>query len=179
MFVLVLGAKGGVGTTTFAFHLAQAVKAVPLDAADGSLALQSGGYGQSLDLSRIVQWTDHLRTRQAEMVARRRRTLLWTPPCGVWSEMVWDFVREVADLAHVVVDGGLAPPEDLAEQGLVDLIFVISAEEEIARWHERRLKGLWPGARVLVGDLKAAAQAIAVEVFGVTEVAPLLRIFQR
>ena len=43
MLILVVGAKGGIGTTTLAQHLCRQTNAVPLDAADGALAFQMAG----------------------------------------------------------------------------------------------------------------------------------------
>jgi hypothetical protein len=83
----------------------------------------------------------------------------------VWQAQVTAFVRDLAILGHVVADGGLAPPPPLA--ALATLILIVSANTPVARWHEERLKRQWPEARAVVGDLKAAAQALAEQVLGV------------
>jgi hypothetical protein len=102
----------------------------------------------------------------AERIARGGQTLLWTPPCAVWAETVWELVEQVENLGHVVADVGLDPPRGI--ERLVDLPLIVSRDgDRLAEWHERRLKGRWPGARAVVGDLKAAAAAVAEEALGV------------
>ena len=162
MLILTIGAKGGLGTTTLARHLGRYAGAVPLDAADGRLAAEAGA--TVLDLSAVPQWTPGRRSRAAEHVIRTRQPLLWTPACRVWEAHVAAFVQEVATAAHVVADGGIAPPLPLVE--LAAVLLIVSADDPVAQWHEQRLKAQWPSARAVVGDLKAAAHALAEQTLG-------------
>jgi len=166
MLILIVGAKGGLGTTTLAQHLSRYTGAVPLDAADGKFAVEASGPGTPvLDLSRVPEWTVTRRSQMAEQVAHTRQPLLWTPACTVWRAPVMAFVWDVAALAPVVADGGLTPPPALAD--LAALTLIVSADDALAQWHEQRLKQQWPQARAVVGDLKAAAQALAEYAVGV------------
>jgi hypothetical protein len=166
MLLLVVGAKGGVGATTLALHLCRLAGAVPLDAADGRLAVELSGPGVGvLDLAETPPWTVGRRSRVAEQVVRVRQPLLWTPACGVWREPVAAFVGDIAALGHVVADGGIAPPANLVD--LAAAVIIVSADDDLARWHEARLKQAWPQARAVVGDLRATAQALAEQLLGV------------
>ncbi len=166
MLILVVGAKGGLGTTTLAQHLCRQANAVPLDAADGTLALQMAGPGAPvLDLGFTAQWTASRRGRAVEQAVETRQPLLWMPVCTVWREPVMAFVWDAAALGHVVTDGGITPPPALVD--IASLLLIVSADTPLAQWHERRLKQQWSQAHAVVGDLKAAAQAIAEETLGV------------
>jgi len=166
MLILVVGAKGGIGTTTLAQHLCWQANAVPLDAADGALAFQMAGPGAPvLDLIRIVHWTADQRGRAVEQAVDTRQPLLWTPACTVWRAPVMAFVWDAAALGHVIADGGITPPPALVD--VASLLLIVSADTPVAQWHERRLKQQWPKAHAVLGDIKAAAQAIAEETLGV------------
>lgn len=162
MLILTSGAKGGLGTTTLAHYLCRYAAGVPLDAADGRLAAEAGS--AVLDLSAVPQWTPGRRSRAAEHVVRARQPLLWTPACRVWEAPVAAFVREIAAVTHVIADGGIAPPTALAD--LAGIILIVSADDPVAQWHEQRLKAQWPAARAVLGDLKAAAHALAAQTLG-------------
>ncbi len=165
MLLLAVGAKGGLGTTTLARWLCRKTGAVPLDAADGRLASDLSMPGSSvLDLADVPQWTALRRSQMVDRIVATRRPLVWTPACGVWPAQVGAFVEEMAAVAVVVADGGIAPPALLA--GLATRTLIVSANDPLSRWHEQRLKAQWPEALAVVGDLKAAAQAIAEETLG-------------
>jgi hypothetical protein len=166
MLLLVVGAKGGLGVTTLARLLCRQAGAVPLDAADGRLAADLSAPGSSvLDLADSPQWTVARRSQMADQVARTRQPLLWSRACAVWPEQVAAFVADVAALTPIVADGGIDPPPDLVR--LASLVLIVSADDPVARRHEQRLKAQWPAALAVVGDLKAAAQAIATQTLGV------------
>jgi len=166
MLILVVGAKGGLGATTLVQHLCRQANAVPLDAADGTLALQMAGPGAPvLDLIGIVQWTADQRGHAVEYAVETRQPLLWSAACTVWRAPVMAFVWDAAALSHVIADGGTTPPPALVD--LASLVLIVSADNPLAQWHERRLKQQWPQAHAVVGDLKAAAQVIAEETLGV------------
>ena len=168
MLVLVVGAKGGVGTTSVALHLIRASKGIGLDLADGMLAgrLERTAW----TLGRPVFATAGRKRKAVETVIQRRITLLWTPECLLAGDAVWDFVGAVADRAVVVVDGGLEPPEEIDR--LVDVRIIVSTETDVAQWHARRLKERFPDAAVAIVDLaqsrsatKEAAQELAAQIF--------------
>jgi hypothetical protein len=166
MLLLVVGAKGGLGATTLVRLLCRQAEAVPLDAADGRLAVDLSTPGASvLDLADTPQWTVARHSQMADQVVRTRQPLLWSRACGVWPDQVATFVADVAALTVVVADGGIAPPPDLVK--LASLVLIVSADDPVARWHEQRLKAQWPASLAVVGDLKAAAQAIAAQTLGV------------
>jgi len=166
MLLLVVGAKGGLGATTLARLLCRQAEVVPLDAADGRLVVDLSVPGASvLDLADTPQWTVARRSQMADQVARTRQPLLWSRACAVWPEPVAAFVADVAALTTVVADGGIAPPADLLK--LASLVLIVSSDDPVARWHEQRLKAQWPTALAVVGDLKAAAQAIAAQTLGI------------
>ena len=166
MLILVVGAKGGIGTTTLAQHLCWQANAVPLDAADGALACQMAGPGAPvLDLIRIVHWTADQRGQAVEQAVETRQPLLWSAACTVWRAPVMAFVWDAAALGHVIADGGITPPPALVD--VASLLLIVSADTPVAQWHERRLKQQWPKAHAVLGDIKAAAQAIAEETLGV------------
>lgn len=166
MLLLVVGAKGGMGATTLARLLCRQAEAVPLDAADGRLAADLSVPGASvLDLVDTPQWTVARRSQMADQAARTRQPLLWSRACGVWPDQVATFVVDVAALTTVVADGGITPPPDLAS--LASLVLIVSADDPVARWHEQRLKAQHPEACAVVGDLRAAAQAIAAQTLGI------------
>ena len=166
MLILVVGAKGGIGTTTLAQHLCWQANAVPLEAADGALACQMAGPGAPvLDLIRIVHWTADQRGRAVEQAVETRQPLLWSAACTVWRAPVMAFVWDAAALGHVIADGGITPPPALVD--VASLLLIVSADTPVAQWHERRLKQQWPKAHAVLGDIKAAAQAIAEETLGV------------
>ena len=166
MLILVVGAKGGLGATTLVQHLCRQANAIPLDAADGTLALQMAGPGAPvLDLIGIVQWTSDQRGHAVEYAVETRQPLLWSAACTVWRAPVMAFVWDTAALGHVIADGGTTPPPALVD--LASLVLIVSADNPVAQWHEQRLKQQWPQAHAVVGDLKAAAQVIAEETLGV------------
>ena len=166
MLILVVGAKGGLGATTLVQNLCRQANAVPLDAADGTLALQMAGPSAPVfDLIRIVQWTADQRGHAVEQAVETRQPLLWSAACTVWRAPVMAFVWDVAALGHVIADGGTTPPPALVD--LASLVLIVSADNPVAQWHERRLKQQWPQAHAVLGDLKAAAQVIAEETLGV------------
>ena len=86
MLILVVGAKGGIGTTTLAQYLCRQASAVPLDAADGTLALDMTGPGAPvLDLGLTAQWTVSRRGYAVEQAVETRQPLLWTPASRRWA----------------------------------------------------------------------------------------------
>jgi len=166
MIIVVIGAKGGLGTTTLVERLCRFGDCVALDAADGRLAsLMAGPVRPALDLATTPQWTAGRRALMAEEVARIRQPLLWTAACEVWCEQVSAFVHAVSTIGLIIADGGIDPTTSLVR--LADLLLIVSNDSAPARWHEARLKATWPEARAIVGDLPSAAQAITEQVLGV------------
>lgn len=170
MLVLVMGAKGGVGTTSVAEHLARAGKGIGLDLADGQLAAR---------LERPT-WTladAALRSAQQQRIVdqavKRKVSLLWTPVCAALPNVngaVWSFVNAVADRVTVVADGGIEPLDEISH--LADVAVIVSAESDVAQFHTNRLKRRFPQAQVLTLDLnqsraetRDAARELAAELF--------------
>lgn len=177
MLVLVVGAKGGVGATTLAYELRQfAGIAVALDAGDGQFAALSAGMQRPADLSTVAQLTVTARTREAEAAARRGQVYVWSLACAAFPGPLSAYTNQLKALGPVIVDGGLAPPEAVAV--LADRIFIVSRDQDpVAAWHEQRLKQRWPQAQVVVGDLRAAAQALGAECFGARPPSLVVRMF--
>ena len=148
MLVLVVGAKGGVGTTSVALHLARAGKGVGLDLGDGQLAARLERATWTLTDTVLSSARPQLIVDQT---VRQKVSLLWTPVCTLVGDEVWNFVRSVADRTLVVADGGIEPLEGVVR--LADVTVIVDAETKVAQFHTNRLKRRFPGARILVLDL--------------------------
>ncbi|TET49280.1 MAG: hypothetical protein E3J64_09870 [Anaerolineales bacterium] len=166
MLVLVTGAKGGVGTTTMALHLARGEKVVALDLADGQLAARLERATWPLADAAILEGA---RRRQAvNNAVKRRVTLLWTPECAVAPDKAWSFVRAVADRGALIADGSVDPPTDVDD--LVDVAVILSVDNPVGRYHQRRLADRYPGAIVVDSpasrrEARAAARDVAARIF--------------
>lgn len=146
--ILVIGAKGGVGTTFIAQCVVRAIRGVGLDAADGSLAARLDR--PALDLSHVALLPRAALIDTIDHVVRRRTTLLWTPACSFLAAQVLGLVRAVDERAEVVADGGIEPPPELASvNGRVRVVIVSATDNPVATWHERRLLHQFPGAYVI------------------------------
>lgn len=152
MLILLIGAKGGLGTTSLALNLVRGQKGIGLDLYDGQLAVRLDR--QAWSLARPAFATTGRRREAIEQIVKHRHTLLWTPACRLAGEDTWQFVRGVADRALVVADGGIRPPEDAAD--VADVILIASADHPVARYHERRLQDCFPQASVVTMDLAKA-----------------------
>ena len=169
MLVLVVGAKGGVGTTSVAEHLARAGKGIGLDLADGQLAARLERTTWALADTALAGAAR--RQRMVDQVVKRSVSLLWTPTCVLVEEDVWEFVRSITDRALIVADGGIEPPEDVVQ--LADVTVIVGAETDVAQFHTNRLKRRLPQAKVLTLDLsqsrnetKEAARELATQLLG-------------
>ncbi|RLC78853.1 MAG: hypothetical protein DRJ03_24555 [Chloroflexi bacterium] len=171
MFVLVMGAKGGVGTTSVALHLARrAARGIGLDlTADGQLAARLSRPTWTLSDAALRSAQQQ---RMVDQVVKQSVSLLWTPVCALpnISVAAWDFVRAVAARATVVADGGIEPLEEAAR--LADVTVIVSAESDVARYHAQRLGRRFPNAQVLELDLsqsrnetRDAARELAARLF--------------
>jgi len=171
MLVLVMGAKGGVGTTSVALHLARAAQGIGLDlTTDGQLAARLERPTWTLV---DVALRSAQQQRMVDQAVKRAVSLLWTPVCALSniSDEAWDFVRAVADRVLVVADGGIEP---VGEVGcLADVAIIVSAAgSDVAQFHTQRLGRQFPNARVLELDLsqsrtetRDAARELAAELF--------------
>jgi len=170
MLILVVGAKGGVGTTSLALHLARAGNAVGLDLADGQLAVLLERRTWTLD--GLAFTTEGQRRKAIDEVVNRRLTLLWVPECALALEQTWGFVRAVADRCPVVADGGINPPSEI--DPLADEVVIVSAEDNpVAQYHEQRLRRRFPDAIAIPLNLgksrrviKNTAEDLAGKIFG-------------
>ena len=158
--ILVVGAKGGVGTTQVAYELARASKAVALDLADGQLAARLERTTWSL--GRFVFITAAQRREMVEAIVERRCTLLWAVECNLRLESTWTTVRDIASRKPVVIDGGIAPPEEAGQWS--EQVVIVSTDNVVARWHEQQLRARYPHA-VVVDGTKEAARALAARLF--------------
>ena len=160
--MLVIGAKGGVGTTRVAHTLVKAGDAIALDLADGQLAARLER--TTWPLAWLAFVTPTQRRSMIETIVQRRFSLAWSPECGLKPAQAWAAVREVAVRRPVIIDGGIEPPDEAAQQA--DAIIIVSADTDVARWHTRRLSAQYPQATVTLGT-KDAARALAAQLFQV------------
>jgi hypothetical protein len=146
MLLLLVGAKGGVGTTAMALELARGAQGIGLDLADGQLAARLGR--RTWALVGLAFSTPGRRRVSVEWIIQRRATLLWTPECGLAAGRAWGIVRAVADRALVVADGGIEPPQGASE--IADAVLVVTAGEDsaVVRYHVERLERRFPAALV-------------------------------
>jgi nucleoside-diphosphate-sugar epimerase len=156
MLILVIGAKGGVGATSLAKELVQGGNTVGLDLTDGQLAAQLERTAWTL--TRVVFSSPRQRRQALDEVVRRRITLLWMPECSLAIEDAVGFVRAVTDRVDVVADGGIEPLEEIA--ALADVVIVVTEENPVAQYHERKLKGRFPDALVIQYDRETAQELI-------------------
>ncbi len=159
--ILVIGAKGGVGTTTFAAELVCIADAIGLDLSDGQMAgrLDRATWA----LSPVAYATAAARRELIDTVVRRRIALLWTPDCALSNEDIWGAVRDIDNRVPVIADGGIEPPP--GAQAAARAVVIVTADNDIARWHTRRLQARFPGAIVVEGT-KEAAGDLADRLFG-------------
>ena len=160
MLILVIGAKGGIGATSLAKELVQGGNRVGLDLADGQLAAQLER--TTWTLTRVVFSPPRQRRQAIDDVVQRQTTLLWMPECSLVVEDAAGFVRAVTDRVDVVADGGIEPPEEIA--ALADVVIVVTEDNPVAQYHERKLKERFPGALVTPYD-RETAQALAEQLF--------------
>jgi len=161
--MLVIGAKGGVGATRVARTLVKAGDAIALDLADGQLAARLER--TTWPLAWLAFVTPTQRRTMIETIVQRCLSLVWSPECSLNPVQAWAAVREVDVRRPVVIDGGITPPTEAAQQA--DTIIIVSAETDLARWHTRRMSAQYPQATVTLGT-KDAARALAAQMFQVT-----------
>jgi hypothetical protein len=167
MIWLVVGAKGGVGTTTLAREMVRSGQVLAVDLADGELATQLDRptWLLSRDLYNAPVggvWRNQL----IEAALKRSITLLWRPDCGD-TDVQWTFLRDLANRRPLVIDGGLIPPAGI--DMLVNQVVIVSQDNAVARWHEARLRARYPEAQVKeIGTRQAAREVAAQLIQGVT-----------
>ncbi len=157
---LVIGAQGGVGTTRITQALVKAGDAIALDLADGQLAARLERTTWPLAWLTLVAPAQ--RQTMIETIVQRRFSLAWSPECRLNPTAVWAAVREVDVRRPVIIDGGIAPPDEAAQQA--EAIIIVSADNDVARWHTRRLSAQYPQATVTLGT-KDAARTLAAQMF--------------
>ncbi len=166
MLILLIGAKGGLGTSTLAKHLVRALDGggVGLDLADGQLAALLDR--KTWSLSGLAFTPSSGRQGVIDRIVEQRISLLWTPECALAGDAVWHVVRAVADRTTVVADGGIDPPPAVGP--LAHVVAIVSADDPVAQYHEQQLKGRFPQAGVVTldldrsrGETKEAAQVLA------------------
>ncbi|MCP3957254.1 MAG: hypothetical protein GY719_05325 [bacterium] len=154
MLILLIGAKGGVGTTSLARCLARDGRGVGLDLSDGQLAARLER--RTWLLAGLL--FDRNARGAVDQIVKRRISLLWSPECKLDPDAVRGMVRAVADRSLVVADGGTEPVEGMAE--LADVVIVVTAKDAtdedeasrtnalVAQYHVHRLKRRFPRAVV-------------------------------
>jgi hypothetical protein len=158
--ILVIGAKGGVGTTLVSHELARSGAAVALDLADGQLAARLDR--TTWPLAWLAFVTAVQRREMVETIVRRRYTLVWSAECSLSPDTIWAAVRDIANRRPVVIDSGITPLDDAARRS--EHIVIVSADNDLSHWHERRLLSRFPRASVVAGT-KEAARALAAQIF--------------
>jgi nucleoside-diphosphate-sugar epimerase len=160
--ILVIGAKGGVGTTLVAQELVRSGDAVGFDLADGQLAARLERTTWPLAWLTFVSGAQ--RREMISTIVQRRYTLVWSAECSVSPEAAWQAVRDIAARRPVVIDGGIAPTDDALRWS--EQIAIVTAENDVARWHAQRWIKRFPHAVVIAGT-KEAARAVAAQIFQV------------
>ena len=152
--ILVVGTKGGVGTTLVAQELIRATNALGVDLADGQLAARLGRTTWALG-AEVYQVGARQRSTFIDDILRRSITLLWTPECGDIAA-TWAFVQALDQRRPVVMDGGLEPPANL--DPLLSAVVIVTQDNDVARWHTTRLQARFPQAAVVLGTREAARE---------------------
>ena len=160
--LLVVGAKGGVGTTRVALELTKASNALAVDLADGQLAAELGRTAWALG-PEICQSGARQRAQFIDGILQRNITLLWTPEFGA-IDATWVFVQALDQRRPVVIDGGLEPPANL--DPLVSAVLIVTQDSDLARWHAAQLQVRFPQADVVMGTREAAREWAAKKLRG-------------
>jgi hypothetical protein len=157
--ILIVGAKGGVGTTMVAQELTRVGKTLAVDAADGALAARLGRATWHLTCE-IYAATGAWRATLIEQALKKRVTLLFAVEnlvTGSGAVAPWEFVRDVARRVPVVIDGGLEPPAEV-DALVTQAVIVTQLDNPLAQWHVAQLQQRYPGARMIAGTRQAAAE---------------------
>lgn len=158
MLVAVMGAKGGLGTTTVALHLARAAKAVALDLSDGQLAARLERKTWALD--QLAYSGAAQRRRSAARAIKHRATVLFTPECRVAPDKVSSFIQSLSDRANIVMDAGIEPIHYLDE--LIDHAIILTTDTAVARFHQRLLETRYPNHTIIDSPIyRKEAKSIA------------------
>jgi len=89
--ILVIGAKGGVGTTLVAHELVRASHAIGLDRSDGQLVARLER--TTWPLGWLTYAAPAQRRKMVETIIQRRFSLMWSVECNVTPESTWAIVR--------------------------------------------------------------------------------------
>jgi hypothetical protein len=157
--ILIVGAKGGVGTTTVAHELTRVGKALAVDAADGVLAAQLGRATWNLT-HEIYAATGAWRAKLIEQALKKRVTLLFSVEnlvTGSGAAAPWEFVRDMARRVPVIIDSGIEPPAEV-DALVTQAVIVTQPDNPLAQWHVAQLQQRYPGVRVIAGTRQAAAE---------------------
>ena len=161
MIVLVIGAKGGVGATTVALELARRGNAVAVDLADGQFVARLER--PTWSLATLGFGSAGQQREATELIVKRSPALMWTPECRLSSEAVQAGLRAIGVRRPVVMDGGLESRSGLvgAIAQMADTILIVTADSDLARWHEQRLRQQYPQAQISLGTREAARELAA------------------
>lgn len=162
--LLIVGVKGGVGTTLVALELARCGQAVALDLADGQFAARLER--PTWPLGSLVFVHPGRRRSLIEAILTRSIALVWSTDCNAAPDLAWSIVTDIDHRQPVVIDGGIEPSAGVEQ--CVDRVILVKADDALARWHETRLKVRFPRAQVVAGQ-RQAARELAVQIFNGTK----------
>lgn len=165
--ILIVGAKGGVGTTTVAHELTRVGKTLAVDAADGTFASRLGRATWNLTRE-IYAATGVWRAALIEKALQKRITLLWTAEqvTSADATVAWEFVRDLARRGPLVIDGGIEPPTEV-DALTTQAVIVTQPDNSVAQWHATQLQQRYPAARVSAGTKLAARELVSQLFIGV------------
>jgi hypothetical protein len=159
--ILVMGAKGGVGTTRTALELIRTGNAIAVDLADGRLAAQLER--ATLHLATLGYASAFEQRLMVDEIIRKGTPLIWTETSPLVSAKIWPALSAIALRRPVVIDGGLEPPIDL--KPWLQQVIIVSAATDLARQHEQHLVQIFPHAIVIDGTHIDVSRALALQLF--------------
>jgi hypothetical protein len=154
--ILVVGTRGGIGTTQMAIKLIKNTPSIGLDAWDGQLAARLGRPAVTLIEVALSTRQNHY----LDFISSKKMTLLWTEECAAYPDRVRSFLREMNARIEIIADGGVSPPPLLEE--LAEAVIIVTKDgDNIAAYHERLLKERYKGKRTFT--VKAPSEEINVQ----------------
>jgi hypothetical protein len=154
--IIVVGTRGGIGTTQMAIKLIKNTPSIGLDAWDGQLAARLGRPAVTLFEAALSSRQNHY----LDLISERKMTILWTEECVAYPDSIRSFLREMNARIEIIADGGVDPPPLLEE--LAEAVIIVTKDgDDIAAYHEQRLKERYKGKRAFT--VKAPSEEINVQ----------------